>query len=175
MMYVMTCPYYVSEKKKTVSCEGRIRWFLDAEKKRDYMQRFCCDKWEDCDYAKNLSAIYAETEGLSENEQRIERLEYYLMTNRRTVKKLIQRIGMMEKIAKHNGEMYQQDHDRLTLAKISSNRAIMNLENCIGYLLYKLGESEIDTEDFKKFMADHVVTYKVSDDQTKAVYEVKEK
>ena len=41
MGLIIGCPYYISDKRRTVSCEGRIKAFTDKERKDGQMFLIC--------------------------------------------------------------------------------------------------------------------------------------
>lgn len=64
MGYYIICPFYISEKKQTISCEDSLHVFFDQEKKA-WMKAYCRRCWRLCKFAKTLNDIYEE-EGMSD-------------------------------------------------------------------------------------------------------------
>lgn len=175
MGLVMKCPYYVSEKRNTISCENNIRHFAERDKKREYMLRFCCSCWEECTYAESCKKMYKSIEKLPRIEQDALKSRFFMTANKKTVKKLLQQIGMMEKTAESNAEMYKRERERFNQVRLSDARSIFQLENCIGYLVNKFGDGKVDLDDYKKFFEKYEVSYKVSDDAKFVEYSLTEK
>lgn len=71
--YVL-CPYYVTEKKASITCEDCFRTFNNRKKKEWWMKTYCDDRWEECKYAIALTKAYEEGEESVEKEK-IESLE----------------------------------------------------------------------------------------------------
>lgn len=59
----VVCPFYQNSNRKTLQCEGVfssvcISKFEDECKRKEYMLKYCCDKYKDCDFSKMLGKKY---------------------------------------------------------------------------------------------------------------------
>ena len=178
-MIVMKCPYYISNKHNTISCEGCIRYFPEKTKKQAHIDNYCsCDKWLECGYAKTMEAMYKEIGKDLENEHLI-KAKTYLQANRKGFKKLLQQIGMlrkhiatMESAAQHNYEMYTEERERFNRIRKADTRNVANLEVCIAYALSTNGKTEIDLADYKEWQKDKNVSFAYDPDSDKVVYKI---
>ena len=112
MGLIIECPYYISDKRRTISCEGCIRHFTDVEEKKGQLVNVCEKNYKKCKYYSGLQKIY-ESCNDSSLETKLRLKDYYLEENRKTIKKLIQRIGIMETNIAHNIETKQREVDKL--------------------------------------------------------------
>lgn len=178
-MIVMKCPYYISNKHNTISCEGCIRYFPVKDKKQAHIDNYCsCDDWLECGYAKTMEAMYKEIGKDLENEHLI-KAKTYLQANRKGFKKLLQQIGMlrkhiatMESAAQHNYEMYAKDRERFNRITEADKRSVNNLELCIAYALSVHGETEIDLAKYKEWQKDKQVAYYFDQEKNCVVYKI---
>lgn len=178
-MIVMKCPYYISNKHNTISCEGCIRYFPEKTKKQAHIDNYCsCDKWKDCGYAQTMEVMYKAISKDLENEDLI-KAKTYLQANRKGFKKLLQQIGMlrkhiatMESAAQHNYEMYAKDRERFNRIRKAETRNVANLEVCIAYALDIHGESEIDLAKYKEWQKNKNVSFAYDPDSDKVVYKI---
>ena len=178
-MIVMKCPYYISNKHNTISCEGCIRYFPVKDKKQAHIDNYCsCDDWLECGYAKTMEAMYKEIGKDLENEHLI-KAKTYLQANRKGFKKLLQQIGMlrkhiatMESAAQHNYEMYAKDRERFNRITEADKRSVNNLEFCIAYALSVHGETEMDLAKYKEWQKDKQVAYYFDQEKNCVVYKI---
>lgn len=56
------CPFFMSEKRKSITCEDCFRLFNSLEKKDAWMDKYCSNSWEDCPHAKKLNDAYERVE-----------------------------------------------------------------------------------------------------------------
>lgn len=52
------CPYFLGEKRKSITCEDVYRGFSSVEAKSVWMDNYCCKDWENCLYARRLTEAY---------------------------------------------------------------------------------------------------------------------
>lgn len=90
--YTVECPFYVSEKAKTITCEDTIRLYSSAEKKREFMEKHCIhgNDWESCPYAKSMRTAYDTCDSL-----RV--MEHKANVRYKEVLKLISNVGKLQK------------------------------------------------------------------------------
>lgn len=90
--YTVECPFYVSEKTKTITCEDTIRLHSSPEKKREYMEKYCIheNKWHSCPHAKALKKAY-------DSGNSIKIAEHKADVRYKEVLKLISNVGKLQK------------------------------------------------------------------------------
>lgn len=183
MGLVHVCPYYQSDKRRTISCEERIRWFATAEDKELYIRRHCCDNWGGCDYAASLNRAYND----GDSERCVDKA--IITGNQKEVKRLLQRVGMlehdlkskserilqMEKVSEANHITYERERQRFQRSRKGSEAAIETLEKCIGFLLHQLDTDRIVMSQYQNFIDNYEVTYTMTDDLEEAIYTIVEK
>ena len=52
------CPFYLTERGRTITCEDTRRLFDSEKEKGDWMDKYCDDKWQECEYAKKMNEAY---------------------------------------------------------------------------------------------------------------------
>ena len=87
------CPYFLGEKRKSITCEDVYRIFNSLNAKHAWMDMFCDSEWEECPYAKKLNAAYERFDkgddmALKENE---------IDSLRKEMKGVSSRLGRVEK------------------------------------------------------------------------------
>lgn len=66
MGYCIFCPFYISDKKHTISCEDSIHIFYESETKKNWMKKYCRGQWKLCKFARALNNIYELEEKMSD-------------------------------------------------------------------------------------------------------------
>lgn len=61
------CPFYKSNKRKTIACEDCFHRFDEEEDLQEHMNRYCDQDWQECSYAKDLMDAYELVEKGDEN------------------------------------------------------------------------------------------------------------
>ena len=91
---ITVCPFYLSERNKTISCEDTPHRFRYRKQKKDWMGRYCDHDWAACPYAKDLNDMYdklfKEGDTEVETEHKIDALE-------KEIRKLSQMLTKAEK------------------------------------------------------------------------------
>lgn len=54
------CPYYQTDRRKTIRCEDALRLFRTLERKDEWMSVYCDGAWKECPYAAALAKAYEE-------------------------------------------------------------------------------------------------------------------
>ncbi len=158
MGLVIECPYYISDKRRTISCEGRIRCFADTEEKKGQLVNVCEKNYKKCKYYNDLQKIYESCDD-SSLETQLRLKELYLEENRKTVKKLIQRIGIMETNIAHNIEVKQKEIGELRKEiRRLSKREICALSE-LAAVMYANGIETVDFNDVEKFIRTHTANF----------------
>lgn len=87
------CPYFLGEKRKSITCEDIYRGFNSIEAKNVWMDNYCCKDWEDCLHARRLTDAYRkldEGDIMALKDCEIDSLQ-------RELKRVSSRIGKVEK------------------------------------------------------------------------------
>lgn len=136
------CPYFMSEKRLSISCEDTIRQFYSKAEKKKQLKLFCDRDWKKCQYAIALNELYERMDEMSSQKDRdVAALEHQVAVRKKENEMLRQQLGNLN-------------------AKINS----MNM--MLGYLCDKLGTNEIPLNDMAAFYAMYEVNWKKSDDKT---------
>lgn len=60
--YDIQCPFYLSEKRLSISCEDSPHFFVKFSKKKWWLKHYCMENWKECKYAAGLIEAYDEDE-----------------------------------------------------------------------------------------------------------------
>ena len=145
---VPACPYYRSERRKSISCEDTYRSFSTADKKELYMAVYCEDNWRECRYAIALAEAYRRYEegdvtALEEN--KIKAME-------KEMKSLSSKLGRVEKKA----ERLQKKVDDLRGVNASFTKINNTLQQKTQRLWEKWKEEEQRREDAESKVMEQV-------------------
>ena len=142
------CPYFMSEKRLSISCEDTIRQFYSKAEKKKQLSQFCDRDWQKCQYAIALNELYERMDEMnSQTERDIAALEHQVAVRKKENEVLRQQLGNLN-------------------AKISS------MSMMLGYLCDKLDTNEIPLNDMAAFYAKYEVNWKKSDDKTIVIEKV---
>ena len=142
------CPYFMSEKRLSISCEDTIRQFYSKAEKKKQLNQFCDRDWQKCQYAIALNELYERMDEMnSQMERDIAALEHQVAVRKKENEVLRQQLGNLN-------------------AKISS------MSMMLGYLCDKLDTNEIPLNDMAAFYAKYEVNWKKSDDKTIVIEKV---
>lgn len=135
---ITICPFFKSEKGKSISCEDAVRRFRYGKNKEDWMNRYCDTySWEQCPHAIEL----VKGEDGDMNQVKTEALQ-------KEVKKLSSMLTKCEKRA---------DAKDATIKELRrKNRA---LEHMVLSLKQQIEKIQIDNEKFDKQLAGVVDIY----------------
>ena len=95
MGLMIGCPYYQHDKRRTITCEGRLKYFGDREKKTGHLRNICEKDYRNCKYYCDMQRLYEECKGLDKTEASLKFKSFQLEENRKTVKHLVQQLGIM--------------------------------------------------------------------------------
>ena len=56
------CPYYVNDRRRSISCEDVFRRYDSYAEKYKWMDTYCDSDWQECPYAKALDKVYEQIE-----------------------------------------------------------------------------------------------------------------
>lgn len=147
MGFKIGCPYFKGEKRKTLTCEGRLKYFMDKEKKVGQMRNVCEENWKSCKYYQSLQKVYDECKVLTKTEADLKLTKFYYEESKKNLKQLVQQMGIMEKNVAHNIEVKQTEIDKLRQAlKISATKEGLALIE----LAAMMHENGIEIVDFNK-------------------------
>lgn len=160
MGFKIGCPYYQSDKRKTITCEGRLKYFPDREKKTGQMRNVCEGNWKNCKYYQSLQKVYNECKELGKTEAELKLMKFYYAEAKKNIKHLVQQMGIMEKNVSHNIQVKQTEIDKLRQAlKISATKEGIALIE-LAAIMHKNGIEIVDfsevTEFREKYMAEFV-------------------
>jgi len=163
MGYVIKCPYYNGDKRRTISCEGCIKFFNDLDKKKTHLLNVCQDNYKSCNYYMQLQAVYDESSKLEDKEAISNmRLRFYNDSKERRIKRLIQYIGIVERNVASNIEIKQREIKKLQgMVKIAVSRESIALME-LAAVMYQNGITEIDTGELESFRQNYIFKFEVS-------------
>lgn len=78
------CPFYIDESRRTISCEDVARLFDTRQEKCEYMDKYCDEAWQECEYAIAITQAYDKLEKGDKQaleKQKIKALESEIRSN----------------------------------------------------------------------------------------------
>jgi hypothetical protein len=78
------CPFYIDESRRTISCEDVARLFDSRKDKCEYMDKYCDEAWQECEYAIAITQAYDKLEKGDKQaleKQKIKALESEIRSN----------------------------------------------------------------------------------------------
>lgn len=93
---ITKCPYYRDEKNLSISCEDTFRRFRWPAQKNNWMDKYCDDNWQACEYAKELEGLYDEMGG-NEMSNKILELEHENAALKKELRKVSSMLGKATK------------------------------------------------------------------------------
>ena len=130
------CPYFLSEKKLSISCEDTVRQFYSKKDKQKQMKNFCDSQWKSCRYAIALNDLYERMDEMKTQKDRdVAALEHLAAARKKENEELRQRLGYV-------------------------NARNKSLEMMLGYLCDKFDVSEVDVAEMTKFFGKYTVNWK---------------
>lgn len=92
------CPFYVTDRNKSITCEDACRRYSSLEAKKKYMDRFCYSQnWLSCTYAIRLNELYQSLEELKPQDRELEILRHMCQSLKAENAKLMSMLGHLEK------------------------------------------------------------------------------
>lgn len=169
MGLMIGCPYFQHEKRKTITCEGRLKYFSEKEKKTGYLKNICEKDYQNCKYYKDLQNLYNECRTLNKTETALRLKSFYLEENRKTVKHLVQQLGIMERNVAHNIAVKQVEIDNLRrsldMSDIKEGLALMEL----AAVMWEHGIESVNLTDIEKFREKYIASFEVADADTRRI------
>lgn len=145
------CPFFVSEKKLSISCEDTVRQFYTKQDKQKQLKNFCDSDWQHCQYAKALNDLYERMDEMKTQKDRdIAALEHLAQARKKENEEIRQRLGYV-------------------------NARNKSLEMMLGYLCDKYGVTEVDVTEMTKFFGKYTVNWKKTNKDTIAIEKVAKK
>ena len=142
------CPYFMSEKKLSISCEDTVRQFYSKADKYKQLKDHCDSDWESCQYAAKLNQLYERMDQMKTQRDRdIAALEHLAEARKKETAELRQRLGYM-------------------------NARNQSLEMMLGYLCDQYGVTEVDVKAMTAFFGKYTVNWKKTSANTIAIEKV---
>ena len=142
------CPYFMSEKKLSISCEDTVRQFYTKEDKIRQLKDHCDSAWESCQYAKALNELYERMDHMSSQKDReLAALTHLAQSRKKENEEIRQRLGYV-------------------------NARNKSLEMMLGYLCDKFGVTEINVNEMTEFFGKYTVNWKKTDHEVIAIEKV---
>lgn len=169
MGLMIGCPYFQHEKRKTITCEGRLKYFNDREKKVNHLRNICEKNYQNCKYYRDMQKLYEDCKGLDKTEASLKLKSFLLGENRKTIKHLVQQLGIMEKNVGHNIAVKQSEIDKLRqeLNISHTKEGIALLE--LAAVMWMHGIDEIDFTDIAKFRELYTAEFETVDAEKRRV------
>lgn len=182
-LYIRCC-YYVNDKNLSITCEDCIRQFESKREKRQWIKTYCETNWSKCVYASDLNQLYERIENMDNKNQTIEILNKQNESKAVEIDKLKKQLGNSRaKYQKKENEIIKQleqarrDEKAIKYLADARGRTIIARENQImleqarnqslnmmlGFLVDKLGISEINSEEVAEFYGQYEVNWELSD------------
>lgn len=169
----INCPFFVSEKRNTISCENHIRYITSKDKKKEWLDSKCKGDWKTCSYAKELQQVYSDIEGMELEEQTANLFKFYFEQSKKTVQYLLSQLGILQKqncklekkielkndIAESNCKTFADERAKLTKQLLARKNNIKQLETAIGFLLYEQGLKSFNLCNYKAFIKKYEVEF----------------
>jgi hypothetical protein len=134
------CPYFMSEKKLSISCEDTVRQFYTKADKLKRLREHCDSDWKKCPHADALNKLYERMDEMKTQRDRdIAALEHLAQARKKENEELRQRLGYV-------------------------NARNQSLEMMLGYLCDKYGVSEVDVQEMTAFFGKYTVNWKKTSD-----------
>lgn len=137
----VVCPYFIRERKLSITCEDTIRHYPSPEAKLRQMNTYCYTSWKGCPFASKLDRIYNQDipcnkikEQIMENkiEEQAKEINKLMSENgklKRKVETLKSQIEERDKVAEKNHEMYMKSLRRKEDLMKAKNEQIKWLES----------------------------------------------
>ena len=145
------CPYFMSEKKLSISCEDTVRQFYTKKDKLKRLKEHCDSDWESCEHADALNKLYERMDHMKTQRDRdIAALEHLAQARKKENEELRQRLGYV-------------------------NARNQSLEMMLGFLCNEYGVTEVDVKAMTNFFGKYTVNWKKTNADTIAIEKVEKK
>ena len=145
------CPYFMSEKKLSISCEDTVRQFYTKADKLKRLRDHCDKDWKACPNAAALNKLYERMDEMKTQRDRdIAALEHLAQARKKENEELRQRLGYV-------------------------NARNQSLEMMLGYLCDKHGVTEVDVKAMTSFFGKYTVNWKKTSADSIAIEKVEKK
>ena len=136
------CPYFMSEKRLSISCEDTVRQFYSMGEKSRQLKDHCDSDWERCQYAAALNKLYERMDDMETQKDRdIAALEHIASARKKENEELRQRLGYV-------------------------NAQNKSLEMVLGYLCDKFDVTDINVDEMAAFFGKYTVNWKKTNGKT---------
>lgn len=177
----VVCPYFIRERKLSITCEDTIRHYPSLEAKLKQMDAYCYTSWKGCPFASKLDRIYNQDipyekikEQIMENkiEEQAKEINKLMSENgklKRKVETLKSQIEERDKVAEKNHEMYMKSLRRKEDLMKAKNEQIKWLESFAAAFLaiaYEPNTKQIkmSKEKVSKLMHKYALNIQVAED-----------
>ena len=142
------CPYFMSEKRLSISCEDTVRQFYSKGEKTKQLNCYCDRDWKSCRYAIALNDLYERMDDMETQKDRdIAALEHIAAARKKENEELRQRLGYV-------------------------NAQNKSLEMMLGYLCDKHDVTDINVDEMAAFFGKYTVNWKKTNDKTISIEKV---
>lgn len=107
MKHYIQCPYYLSHKKVSITCEDTTHHFGEDGVERQ-INKYCEDDWGSCKYAQTLARLYETTDPAKFKE---EQLKLRAESSGKEIQKLMAKNGRLENKIKERDENARMNHE----------------------------------------------------------------
>lgn len=178
MGYCIICPFYIADKKSTISCEDTMHIFYCSSDKKKWMKGYCRNHWRQCKFAECMNEIYESEECMSDWMKKAKIEEQKANATRRELKNLNTEYG--KRVAEYKQLLAEKDAYRKAAEHIvtAKTEQINELQETIkGYkqlgeikdtiiacLMKDLEIDQFDTRKVKQFRSQHDLLFSGSKD-----------
>lgn len=158
--HVVKCPFYLSHRKKSVTCEDVCRTFWSVESQNEWMRKYCDHDWKMCVFASALLEAYDKLDEGFEGAL----IELRAEAQEREVRKLKSMLGKQENIIKKLREDNRILREKLEAAEKDMDmflREVADLtkiyEGRFSFLMTRedVPNGTLDEAEFQEWYKDH--------------------
>ena len=143
------CPFYLSEKRLSISCEDSPHFFAKKSKKNWWIKSYCADNWQGCKYAAGLLKAYDDDERGDEAALENKKSE----SLREELRVMSLRLGKAkESIERKDRKIDELRKENEDLSKVNENNVLHRKR-----LYKKLRETKKELEQATKEMYDQLM------------------
>lgn len=183
MGYCIICPFYIADKKSTISCEDTIHIFYGGSDKKNWMKEYCRSNWRQCRFAECMNQIYESEERMSDWMKKAKIEEQKASAARRELKNLNTEYG--KRVAEYKQLLTEKNAHKKAAEHIvtAKTEQISELQGVIeGYkqlgeikdtiiacLMRELNVNSFDTRRVKQFREQYDLLFSGSKDDAMVI------
>lgn len=174
----IVCPYYVANKKTSITCEDCVREFYTPEERKRQESDYCAGEWERCQYARKLSEFYDWTEWMHPSARYEQQLKFWNESKANEITRIKRRLSK----EKSKGEQAQRDvyalkhqlqvakrekdtiHKRAVESEMIYREKLKGLEALAGMLCEQWGIEEFSLKAVQDFRRQYKAFHTISED-----------